>query len=172
MKKYTLLVTLVIVFISSCRNDGSADTELFRTAYIGNELDVASGVYVRRGIDNDLGDPHFFYRDGVSMYTGEISQTKLEEFRSNGEWGGLFMSKSRYGVFEISDGNIRFEEWLEPVGNDPYKTIVFKGAITSDTSFVITEVINNEREETYMRNYVYELERFSPKPDSTNMFVQ
>jgi hypothetical protein len=79
-----------------------------------------------------------------------------------------------WGVFLIENNSIRFEHWY-PSSGGPLKAYVRSGTILNDTTFQITKSYRNkngEKAEVTSRNEVYHFKQFSPKPDSTNKYVQ
>lgn len=159
--------------ILSCNKDDEG-AELFKASYIGNELNIHAGLYLHRDSAGEILSSFFFYRDGVMIDPGAIDQEKIDRSRDAGGWedAATFKdNKSRWGIFEISNDEIKIEQWVV-FQNDPLKTIVSRGVILSDTSFTIREVVNNRTNEVFEIDWLYELESFAPKPDSTNTFIQ
>ncbi|MBW7845753.1 MAG: hypothetical protein H3C45_08955, partial [Bacteroidia bacterium] len=81
--------------------------------------------------------------------------------------------KSNWGVFKIEGNFIQFERWYP--SDPPLKAYVRAGTIINDTTFLITEsyrMQDGKKTEVKTRNETYYFKQFSPKPDSTNTFVQ
>lgn len=79
--------------------------------------------------------------------------------------------KSQWGIYRIDDLRIEFEKW-EPSSGGPMKTVIRRGCILNDTTFVITEKLNNYDGKTYHVRDTFRFREFFPKPDSTNRFIK
>lgn len=79
--------------------------------------------------------------------------------------------KDYWGIFNIKNDSIVFERWY-PSSGGPFPAYLRSGKILNDTTFVITKSfrskIGNEEQQL---NETYHFRKFSPKPDSTNIFV-
>ena len=79
-------------------------------------------------------------------------------------------SKTGWGVFKVNSDEIEIETWTSSNGG-ALKTVVERGAIIDEETFVITSFHNNYNEKTSVRNDTFHFKQFSPKPDSTNRFI-
>jgi hypothetical protein len=78
--------------------------------------------------------------------------------------------KDCWGVFNIKDNIIKFERWYP--GQGAKKAYVREGIILNDTTFHITKSYRSNGSELKDADEVYHFRKFSPKPDSTNVFVK
>lgn len=178
MKKYIIIFIFFVSFTSCekimCRED---DDELFftRKEYIGNEART-DGYYHRIGYNGVINDVYFLFRNGVimSLSGAEDNIKEMDKYildRINNreyDW-----PKFTYGVFLISDNKITVERW-QP-SKCPYKTAVMAGNIINDTTFVINEIYRmQDGAKTDIRELdrTYHFRQFSPKPDSTNNYIE
>jgi hypothetical protein len=140
---------------------------LVRQNYIGNEL-LLNGIYYteKKNFEGVYYQRYALYRDGVIRDLGssqEIDSPKFLSGNSNADWG----------VFQIESNGVKFERWY-PSSGGPLKAYVREGIILNDTTFQITVSYRNqngEKTEVRERNEVYHFKSFSPKPDSTNTYI-
>ena len=115
----------------------------------------------------------FFYKNGIVLYGGGEIQSEfssLEERYRNGEfYESIKDSKIWWGVYQIEGNEIRFERWYP--GHRPYNTFLNTGEILNDTTFRITNSSNSDGSDSQARDELYKFKAFSPKPDSTNVFI-
>jgi len=175
-KIYLFCVLGVLLMSSTCSKEN--DTELFKTPYEGSELNL-TGYFItnlNESIEGELKSTYFFYQDGVVLYGRSypisMSENEIEgRFVSTDFDGVIKQSKSGWGIFVINEGELEFETW-EPSSGGSLKTVVRSGSILNDSTFLITSFYNGYSEETTVKNDTFRFKSFSPKPDSTNMFVQ
>ena len=166
-------ILLLIFIISSCGKD--AVFELVRTEYLGNELKI-NGYYINTMNDDGVISAYFFYQDGVVLSSGgspeEMTIEEIENIWLSDEYDD-FIKKTKYlwGVFNIADEYIEFETW-ESGNGSALKTVIRSGDILNDTTFVLTILYNNYNDNTIILNDTFQFKQFSPKPDSTNLFIQ
>ena len=82
----------------------------------------------------------------------------------------LRKEKTRWGVFLIIDDKIKYEEWATPTELVSVKKS--SGYIENDTILHITEHFFTYNGEKYPVNEVWHFRQFSPKPDSTNVYIK
>ena len=161
MVKIRLSICLIIgLFLISCTRKQDMLT-IQRQDYTGNELRL-DGFYT--SIDEFNGEKHyavyFLYENGVVFYTTVYSDDK-EKMKEKLE---LFDSSNHitsWGVFVVNNNTITIEKWWPGNG---YNAPVVKtnGTIKNDTSFTLNR-----------SSFIdYFFTPFSPKPDSTNTFIE
>ncbi len=80
-------------------------------------------------------------------------------------------SKTRWGVFIIEGAIIKIESWTPSEIKLAY---VYEGIILNDTTFHIKEsyrIRKGNKTDVRIKDVIYHYKQFSPKPDSTNVFV-
>ncbi len=172
--KLTLFLALVVLFVSSCSKWlENEKLTLQKTPYTGNELRLDGYYYDME--DGKIWSTYFFYRNGILHY-GIASDTLDNDLVKYDAWFAseyysehLRSGRRRWGVFEIHDDSIVFERWGILEGGDP--VLRFSGRILNDTTFIITKCENPHSGEFSQENDLYHFRHFSPKPDSTNMFI-
>ena len=149
---------------------------LEKKKYNGKELRIDGYYYHVSSIDGQINSVTFFYNNGTKCsMTGDDSG-----FGDLNYWDGRiimpkwidFMKQEKkwWGVFQVDKENIVFQHWGNSLGGGlPIAT--FYGTIINDTTFRITSSINSQTEKILKRDDIYHFRQFSPKPDSTNVFI-
>jgi len=180
MKTLFLVLFLSLVMPSCKKIDLFQDDELSlsRQDYTGNQLRIDGYYYFNYTNSSiDYIDVYFLYRNGIILYgfSGLSSELPdLEESYKDGTFYNQAKSiKFLWGIHQIEGSSIKFERWYP--SEKPYKAYVREGEIINDTIFTITEsyrMKNGKKSEVESKNEVYHFREFSPKPDSTNSFIQ
>lgn len=174
MVKKILLIIAVLLF-------GSCDTSLqyltmFKTPYTGDDLRI-DGYYYSSPINENYIRVAVFYRDGFCFHTSinPKNQDTLNCIENEILLNDAFISKlknapAHIGVFRIGNSLIEFEAW-------EYRswTYTYFGKIINDTTFIINKRVyrsSSKSNITYDENTTYRFRQFSPKPDSTNVFIK
>ena len=166
MKTRVLILCLLLVSIVSCGED--EELQLQRVAYTGNEIRTDGCYYQVTRTDSTLAVYLFFYRNGVLIsFADNANLNSLDEFenlQSVKNW------KTNWRVFNIKDSIITTQGWGDPWGHRrPLVTGYAK--IINDTT-ILWYKQENTRTGTYEYNSVVNFRKFSPKPDSTNVFIK
>ena len=146
---------------------------LQRENYADNELSIDGYYYTYFG-DNDITAIIFFFRNGVvrsgSSYRRFFEDNKEEQMVSH---YNKFTPKSDWGVFIVNDNTLQYERWVGSSSSQPKVYLIRKsGIILNDTTFHFTEEYWSERKETRQIDEVWHFKHFSPKPDSTNVYIK
>lgn len=143
------------------------ELSLILNEYTEDGLNLNGYYYSEKEADPDnIFTRYFLYKNGVLREGGSVFTLNDTTWLS-GE------SKLDWGVFEIVDDVIRFEKWY-PNSGGALPAYVREGKILTDTSFHILRsyrVIDGEKTENRDKDEIYYLQRFSPKLDSLNDFV-
>ncbi len=166
MKTRVLILCLLLVSIVSCGED--EELQLQRVAYTGNEIRTDGCYYRVMSPDSTNAVYMFFYRNGVLLsfvdYKDINSSDEFENLRSVKNW------KTNWKIFNINDSLITTQGWGDPWGHRrPLVTGYAK--IINDTT-ILWYKQENTRTGTYEYNNVVYFRKFSPKPDSTNVFIK
>ena len=141
--------------------------------YNGEQLRM-DGYYYQVGYDeNTVFSPCFFYKNGILISLGGIENSleELDEALKTSYYNTHSYKKDvlAWGIFFIEDSVIKFERWGSTVLQSP---LIREGVILNDTTFHITNIYNNDGSEQRKVNEIYHFREFSPKPDSTNVFIK
>jgi hypothetical protein len=144
-----------------------------KTPYSGDELRIDGYYYSNIRPANYIGVA-IFYMDGFCIHTWikPVNQDTLNYIESEILLNNECINKmkntpSNIGVFRIMYPDIQIEAW--EYRTDPTSHF---GKIINDTMFIINKRVNNRTEETYSENLTYRFKQFSPKPDSTNVWIK
>jgi hypothetical protein len=171
-----IIISLLLLLNFNCeRHSFKMDDELSlkRTDYEGNQLRIDGYYYLL--IDTVVGTTMFFYENGVLKETGGIeSINKKKQFELllldvsfNNKVNNM---KDSWGVFSIDAKDIKFERWYP--GQGAKKAYVREGTILNDTTFRIIKSYRSDGSEVSDKDELYHFRQFSPKPDSTNVFIK
>ena len=175
--KYLILATLLLT-LSSCYEIfmGKDDTlTMSKTSYTGNQLKIDGYYYLKDSASYQrFSLAMFFYRNGITRDVGGASESleKYDAYISSINESFKEVGKWTVGVFLIQDKNIKIERWEL---TQPYKAYTYTGTIINDTTFHITEryrLLKGKKTELAVENLIYYYHRFSPKLDSTNLYVK
>ncbi|MCK9451808.1 MAG: hypothetical protein M0Q90_08970 [Bacteroidales bacterium] len=165
----------VLSFSNSCEKLMKDDElVLQKQNYTGNQLRL-DGYYYEE-FEEKYYSIYFFYEDGTLLY-GDGGFTKKEfiehekEFTKDVWLNGVKSYKAYWGLFMIENDSIVFERWY-PSSGGPFPAHRRSGKILNDTTFLITKSIRSNGKEEQKLNEIYHFKKFSPKPDSTNVFIK
>ena len=175
--KYFLLITMLFIMQNCLKHNYAKDDKLSiqRTDYMGDELRLDGYYYLIYGDGNYI-TATFFYRNGVILKGNAGLVDNIEDHENyyiNGYYNDVKDLKDMWGVFKIVENKISFERWYPRTGG-PFHAYVRSGTILNDTTFHITEsyrMQNGEKTDVSTKDEIYRFKQFSPKPDSTNVFV-
>ena len=171
-----LIILLILAMLNNCTKKGIGDDKLSlkRIPYYGNDLKIDGYYYSKVG--NEIFDTYFFYRNGVILSGGGNAPNTSpfnyveKSFISISWQNSIKGDKIAWGIFQINGNQIQFERWYPSSGLLP--SYIRSGIILNDTTFLINKVIRSNGKEEEAINETYNFRKFSPKPDSTNSFVQ
>jgi len=177
-RQFTIkLITAIsaILFIGGC-GKWYKDEELVleKQPYTGNALRL-DGYYYNRLDNGRILDTYFFYRDGTLLYGIETDSLdndldKYDVWFTDKEFLDFIKKhKYRWGLFQIHGNSMYFERWVDSDGGYPVGRFVCN--ILNDTTFFISTLEYPHSGEAYPQNHLFHFHAFSPKPDSTNIFV-
>lgn len=172
-----IIIILFFTGLNSCNILKDAKLGLEKVSCNGMSFKL-EGYYIGNlhGIDEGLRSIYFFYKNGVVLYGGGFSSSddivqKEIKFKSKLYNEAIKKYKTGWGVYQINGDTIEFETW-EPSSGGALKTVVRSGGILGNESFVITNLFGKYTNENYARNDTFHFNEFSPKPDSTNVFIK
>jgi hypothetical protein len=176
--KFLLVIVLLTTLFSSCESliemffGKNEELTFIRTDYDGSQLRT-DGYYYCRHEDRDVVySIFFFYKNGVVLHGGAPSQDELitreEEFKNGQYLEYVKKSASAWGLFKVDSTTIQYEMLYY----GPFRAFINSGDIINDTTFVITKrKASNSSEEITLDN-TFHFKQFSPKPDSTNVYIK
>jgi len=177
VKRIYLLIAAIL--LTSCVTWLDRDLRMKKIPYLGDELRI-DGYYYSNieyyssldGIRGSIGVA-VFYRDGFCIYTevSPVNQDTLNYIENEFLLNKAYINKLKnnyggLGVFQIMDTDIQFEVWLYKSDSQ-----IHYGKIVNDTTFITNKRVSMSNK-TYPENLTYRFKQFSPKPDSTNVYVK
>jgi len=155
-----------------CKHD---ELGLSKKDYLGNALRL-DGYYISN-FNGDINSKttYFFYRDGIAINGSEFNEPvtlmEIDNVFSQSEFtNDKSNSRIGLGVFEINGTEIKHETW-EAGSGCAKQTVIYSGTILNDSTYVMTTFFNNYSNGTTALQDTFRFREFSPKPDSTNTFV-
>jgi len=174
-----LKLTHLLLFIILCHSQVSCvdwiiseDLTLAVEPYDGTELRMNGYYYYMQ--NNRIMDTYIFYKNGILIH-GNYSENN--DGNSICYMDSLFLSprflegmnKYNYGAFHITKDSIVIEKWM--VLSGPHYVLLVSGNILNDTTFVINRNENSYTGNVFQMEKLFHFHAFSPKPDSTNVFI-
>ena len=168
--KLLVFITFVTL-LASCTIDD--ELSLNRSSYNGEQLRT-DGYFFQRD-SNYIFTIYIFYTNGTLFYSvggGKLENTdQLEQrLKDHNFIERLRNEKTSWGLFKIDNNKIQFERWY-PYFENGKPAYIRSGTILNDTTFHITKATRSDGSEEHVENEVYYFKQFSPKPDSSNTFV-
>jgi hypothetical protein len=176
------MVKSVIIFLAiaicSCNSIITEDENLSLKKEANNSGALKlRGYYFTNseGKDGSLITIYFLYNDGIIINVGTIPVSKWSSFESElttTSFGvNLKRLKDAFGVYQISNGHIKFDMWYP--GPGPAKLVYLRsGSIVNDSTFIIDLIERKSRRTSETVREIYHFKQFNPKPDSVNEFIK
>lgn len=183
MVRKIVIFTIIIfgtLFFSASSCQKMYDLQMTRSPYTGNELRIDGYYYsdwqYKQHPEEGARSLTIFYRNGVCIHTlvHVESPDTLKFLENNVILNDEFMSSLRsrpvcIGVFQIDGQELEFETWTK---DWDYITFSHYGKILNDTTFFLSTWKNNQTGTSYAENSTYHFKPFSPKPDSTCVYIK
>jgi hypothetical protein len=169
----SLLISSLSMCVSCCSKIFSdAELSIQRVNYTGSELRT-DGYYFRQEAEYNQTLAMFLFRNGVVLSARAYGSLDLSIVESEmiQRYNTIRNDKMGWGVFLIADNQILIEQWNASTGHS-LPIIKRKGYIENDTTFRIAETYYSDIEKTEYREFIWHFREFSPKPDSTNVFIK
>ena len=168
MKNIVLLILCVL--FTQCIFLEKDDVLPVATPYTGNQLKI-NGYYYQISNDNIIYLPFIMYRNGVITEIANHRNTleEMDEYIKSSYVNGTRYKNNKYlwGVFFINDNFVIFHRLNQDY---PHHENIREGIILNDTTIQIIKYSSANYET--IQNEVYHFREFSPKPDSTNVYIK
>ena len=171
MKAIVLLILAISLnlFMTCCSKlFPDENLTMKRKDYVGNELktDGYYSYYFSEGKSYGT----FFYKNGVVLdVPGKDGNYSEERFLDEELIKHVKQHKSYWSIFEINNDTIIIQGWGYSDGGG-LPVVTRYGKVLNDTTFVINK--SECRGKITEINEVYYYRQFSPKPDSTNVYIK
>jgi len=171
MKKIIFLT--IVLCVLSCKKLVDWDKfQLQKTEYTGSQLRT-DGYYYELLSDGSFSSLCCFYRNGILLDMGgafnnfKVMDEYVQRTFINSNHYSLM--RASWGLFVLKNNCIQFERYY-PNSSFVTKSFIRDGIVLSDTSFHITVSYRSDGSEIRTKDEYYYFRKFSPKPDSTNIF--
>ncbi|MDO9154524.1 MAG: hypothetical protein Q7U47_12625 [Paludibacter sp.] len=178
--KHLIAYLILITSCGCCSSEfmSGENLTLPKKEYKGTELRIDGYYYceyIGFGSNDIYVRTYFFYENGIVQYGGATKKTELANLEAQFMTMEWQMSnrkyKHRWGLFNIDGDKIIFERWYPNSPGQP-KVYVNEGKIVNETTFHITAFYRPDGSERIEQDETYHFKQFSPKPDSTNVFIK
>lgn len=172
MKNFILFLSILsILFLQSCLEKD--DILPNAIPYAGNQLKIDGYYYQITEWEKgpSIFDVYVFYENGILLNVGGNAHSveETDQYIRKNYVQDTWYKKNKYvwGVFFIEDNTIRVNT-LSP--DYPHRGFVEEGVILNDTTFKITKFSSGGKVKE--KDEIYHFREFSPKPDSTNVYIR
>ena len=160
-----------LVFLLSC-DCSDEDFSIKRKSYFGNEIKT-NGYFYSNDSTSRTTRVKFFYRNGVVLSGGRYSLNDLDIIESE-ILSGTFINiadKYNWSPFEINNNTLVTEYYYDNPPSCKLLTAKSFYEIQNDTTIVYKRTDQSGYKDI-VSNIVWRFKQFSPKPDSTNVFIK
>lgn len=187
-----MFIFFIIAFISCT---GYEPLTLIREPFTSKDLRLDGYYYnldkqYSNGVDNDFVKGFTLNQNGIYF---EVLWGSIDPRIDPKDWVYFFdkrvkyrvdksrkflKSRSSWGVFSVNDFRIIIQRWQEASAGGAHPTRTIEGTILNDTTIHFHNLIgahpNNKRSKKKIKaiDETYHFRQFSPKPDSTNVFIK
>jgi len=178
MKRLIFLLTILMTLMS-CKD--WLDDEYYtleKRPYTGSEIKTNGYFYshqLKNGSNKEGISILVFYKDGTAIdfaFDGDNLEVENDVFKVNPLW--LKNNKYNWGLFNIESDTIKIER-LNSYGTVRAYMYTLVGIIENDTTIcIIREQTSTDAilDVPFNMNQTFHFKEFSPKPDSTNVFIK
>lgn len=173
--KIQLIMILLALTGCSITNPQSDDSlTISKTPYLGKEIRTDGFYYQKWDNENSFNNIAFFYKNGIVLNVGKSGLiSEIIQQAENSINNNYKNAKGFWGLFIVNSNSIIYERWVGT--EEGYKVYREEGNIMNDTTFVMTTVSRMKKGvkvDTKQIERIYYFKEFSPKPDSTNVFIK
>ena len=160
--KVNIVLFLFLCFSQSClRKLPDEKLTMKQIPYNGYEIKT-NGCFISDTFGNNLCTYLFFYKNGVNFGLSDRANiNNINQF--TGGIDSYRNHKGSWGLFQVENNLLTIQEWQSSVDTIQYIIYNKTFKISNDTTLVI-------QNDSYIRYYHFA--KFSPKPDSTNVFIK
>jgi len=174
-KKAILVVFCILLLVMlGCSKVWRTELDMQRKPYLGTDLRL-DGYYYSTPIKKEEMTIFLFYRNGISIFFfagGNNDEDVLKSIENRILLNEKVLSTigsepHSIGVFQINGKYIEVENFIGRGFRHTYKAY---GEIINDSTIIINDLsgIDGKREAW---NIKYKFKKFSPKPDSTSVYI-
>lgn len=187
-----IVLIILVITIFSCR--GYEVLNKTKVPYSGNSLRLNGYYYCLgkeffNGFNKNYTEGFFLFPNGVYLRVLNGSfDTKLNINQILLSFDQIVLDRIKiknysnnrigWGLYSVRDSSIEIENWDHSADGGAYPTRTLKGKVVNDTTIHFHKLIgahpNNKggKKKVISINETYHFREFSPKPDSTNVFIK
>ncbi len=170
----TGIILIVVLFTFSCKDWFEDENfSLTREEYYGDEIRIDGYYYNYYTQGSDLASITIFYRNGIVIDgIGGRSLIEFENSFSNGKfYQGVSKMKDVWGIYQVENNRIMIET-IVAMGGVNRIAYTDYGEILNDTTIYFYKHKESYKNIFENMNDTLHFKQFSPKPDSTNVFIK
>jgi hypothetical protein len=175
------LVISIGIAVTSASCQKRYDLGISRIPYTGNELKI-NGFYYSPAEIGEGGDILkkegmilLFFRNGIAMIQPVYIMDGVDSLQTIAnllqalptEW--MLRTSSGFGTFIISSGTLNMSFWLKEWDCICYQ---YEASILNDSTFMTTSFFTSKSSGKNWYKRVFHFKQYSPKPDSTCVFIE
>ena len=174
----TALLLIIVASTFSCKDwfaylfEDEAYT-LTREDYTGNQIRTDGYYFSYNYQDSNIVSITIFYRNGVVI--DGVGGATLLEFEKDFSTGIFYTNKKDYkgnwGIFKVTNNVVMIERVIASGGLRKLSFVDY-GEILNDTTIHIYQNKSSYGGATSVKDETLHFKQFSPKPDSTNVFIK
>ncbi|MEL6721198.1 MAG: hypothetical protein AAFO82_18940 [Bacteroidota bacterium] len=175
MKIFIFTISSVCIFFISCEKLGPRPVGGFSFERVAHQSDLMTdGFYYGNSYFDFSGREIYeflvLYDNGIGR---QLDFDILDNLEQVIDRATVSENRTGWGIFRIEEDSIFYEHWLSGMGGD--NVLRRSGIVLSDTTFLFTKqqivsargVTDNEE----VVEQLFTFRQYSPKPDSTNNFI-
>lgn len=173
MKKTAyLFILLSLLSCKKCKELPDDDLCSSRT-WNNSTLLRTDGYYYFEYNNHSYRDIVFLYQNGIFIDDGISGSENFDDeqqyLSDNSFYANYQNNKLKWGIYSIQDSSIVTERWYPSEDYFPVYSRI--GKIVNDSTFSVTQSFRCDGSDSQSENAIYHFKKFSPKPDSTNTFI-
>lgn len=174
-----VLTILILLILIGCKDIFQDEKyTLIRTSYLDNQLRINGYYYVSVNETDSINGQYFnvifLYKNGIAIFAGGGKREEMEEMIKKKEFYNYIEKvPSAWGIFNIENDSIKIERPKSYGWFDSYMFTLI-GSIQDDSTIYIVKDVSSTGNGGKPRiiNQIYHFREFTPKPDSTNVFIK
>ena len=173
MLKLRILLFFVIAILSSCKRILNCEEKekytFSKTTYSGNLLKTNGYFY------NNTFSIIIIYLNGVLIDDKRSNYSNTLDIENDMTSGTYYRKIKndiyRWEIFYINNHQIKSEGFSSKSGITCMYQVISTYELINDSTLLLTNEINLDGSESKLKNDTFHFKQFSPKPDSTNSFI-
>lgn len=174
MKERIIAAIICLLTFFSCDSSLFEDGNMTftKTEYQGHQLKI-NGYFFNKSKYDDTYSVFFLFHNGIAIRPlGDYTLSEFEDDLYSGKYIEQRKKiKHAWGLFQISNDTIKIE-FLSSYGEMSAYPVTKIGKILNDSTIHFVKYMRSNGDYPEVNNDTFHLKVFSPKPDSTNQWIQ